>query len=183
MDKETHDKVSLLSQAIADVILITALSSPDYCNKTFLDGVLRNSGESDRNNIEYIIKECGLGNPAMLQMCLYALLLIPRELLGDDYCKIEVNEYVKNNIICFNSTYPGEEQNDGNYYRHIRNSVAHSNCEYEQVDCRTRVIFKDVDTKNGYHCELTMEFSKVGELLDILLLGIKLYLNDKMNKN
>ena len=56
-----------------------------------------------------ILQRSGLGNPAMLQMCLYALLVIPKESLTDDFCKDLFNIKTREMAMSYMSSYSGEK--------------------------------------------------------------------------
>ena len=80
------------------------------------------------------------------------------------------------------TTYPGESSSELStidYYRHIRNAVAHAKCVYETEDERTYVTFKDKNRnpQNQYHCEIKMLTSDVGNMIVVLQNQIMEYLN------
>jgi hypothetical protein len=131
-----------------------------------------------------ILLASGIGNPATMQMFLYALLVVPQGVLSDPtYEKLEtyliqLNPYIAQLIESdTSSTYKSETDfSKINYIRHIRNAVAHASCKYELVLGRTYVTFIDRNTSKDEHCSIKMETLKVGWILARLQTLIMEYL-------
>ena len=93
---EQYDSYFL--QALATTALITALDNPDLKDDLFQ--ILKFNNDSFKN----IIKLSGIGNPATLQMFLYALLVAPYEmnntvpLLCGDFLSLRYNIAVHNTL-------------------------------------------------------------------------------------
>ena len=100
-------------------------------------------------NIKNILTQFGLRNPATMQMMLYALLTVPRETLSRTaYSVLEtyverINPLVSTLIETETmSTYDNEDSCEKiDYFRHIRNAVAHSKCNYFSDRGKNFVIF------------------------------------------
>ena len=124
--------------------------------------------------------ESGIGNPAMLQMFMYALLVIPKEEVENNHWEKEFNKEVQKYVSELYSTYPDEKTKDNfDYYRHIRNSVAHSNCEYYDIDGISYISFIDCNPKNrSKTCEIKMKTGDVGNLCVFLLCKLMEYINE-----
>ena len=85
------------------------------------------------HNYSQELKEFNLENTAMLQMYLYSLLVMPREILNDTTnIKICCNDFIKQvaEVGTF-SNYSNEDTITSiDYYRHIRNAIAHSRVRF-----------------------------------------------------
>ena len=122
-----------------------------------------------------------------MQMFLYILLVMPREILNDtndswiDQCSSETNVQVANLVQSVSTTYPNESTENPeaiNYYRHIRNAVAHSKCSYKTINNTTYVTFIDQNPHNiSQRFEITISTSNVGRILSYLQIKIMEYLN------
>lgn len=109
-----------------------------------------------------------------MQMMLYALLVIPREILTrTSYQTLET--YIKRiNPLVYSliekeetiSNYDGEEETKNiNYFKHIRNAVAHSKCHYNTNENKNYVTFFDNTQDNSKQCYIKIECYKVGYIL------------------
>lgn len=130
---------------IANVSFLAELSNNLFLKSEFFENM-------DYKNSMYkgIIREKSIGNPLMLQTLLYNLLVVQKDLLDEVEEVIfrdAVNAFVKN---CYiedktESTYCNEGKKDNiNFYRHIRNAVAHSECNC--ID--GLIIFTDKNINN-----------------------------------
>lgn len=109
-----------------------------------------------------------------MQMMIYALLIIPKEILTEEvYSKINskfiyINKKIDGMIEEGTSTnYKSDQSLTGyriDYLRHIRNAVSHARCEYES-DNNNFVTFKDISTTGNEFCEIKIECQKVGLIL------------------
>ncbi len=137
----------------------------------------------------WTIDHSGIGNPAMMQMMLYALLVIPKEILSADvkeYHRIEHTFNIYASYLAEEgtvSTYKNEQILENiNYYKHIRNSVSHSRCEYYGSDPEFFVHFLDNNQFSGEECHIRIRCDNVGKLLDELSKIMELYLFQKYRK-
>lgn len=179
------DNESIFCQAIAMTSLLTVLSNEDFLHSDYYNN-LQFSGNDE--NIKKILEVSGLGNPATMQMFLYSLLVMPKEILGKEYTAYsesgvgEVNELIFKLAEKVETTYPDVKgQKIDNWYRHIRNAVAHSKCSYCQKDNICYVSFYDENPRNkSQHCKITMKTQNVGVLLTMLQVQMMEFLNKKM---
>lgn len=183
------DQESIFCQAIAMTSLLVELHNTDFLNSDYYKNNV--SFEGNNNNIKIILKESGLGNPATMQMFLYILLVMPKEMLScvdESTINTWANE-LKYSILSCNpdvtTTYPKENQNDLtsiDYYRHIRNAVSHSKCVYKNENNRAYVTFRDeIPKSKDQYCEIKMLTSDVGRVLTELTKQMMKYLNDRWN--
>ena len=169
---------SILCQTISNISLIDELSNEDFLNSDYYKKLNWTCGDSNANNIRRILDASGLGNPAMLQMFMYSLLVMPKELLGNDYCKDKFNSVAQKYVSFYQSSYPNESgKANVNYYRHIRNAVAHSKCEYSVENKVCYVTFSDCDKRNNYNCMIRFSTMDVGKLFELLMSELMAVLN------
>ena len=170
MKKVLDPNESIFCQALATTELLHLLSDSNFLESDYYKNL---QFPANNDILKYILKHSGVGNPATIQMFLYALLVMPKEILKN-------SEFEKNCEECFNSTiikfiykfetHYSKEKNtdlvDINFYNHIRNSVAHSNCYYKTIEGYTYVTFRDeLPNKKEQYCEITIKTANVGTLL------------------
>ena len=171
---------SLLLQCLATTSLLGELS-----NANFLESDYYKQLSFSNKNIKNILTQFGLRNPATMQMMLYALLTVPRETLSRTaYSVLEtyverINPLVSTLIETETmSTYDNEDSCEKiDYFRHIRNAVAHSKCNYFSDRGKNFVIFSDSNNNGSKVCSIKMECYKVGIILMELQRLIKEYYN------
>ena len=87
----------MFCQIIATISLIAELINNDFLKSEYYQKLNWSDSEINIQKIKKILAASGLSNPAMMQMCLYALLVIPRELLNEHREIAEAfNEETKN---------------------------------------------------------------------------------------
>jgi hypothetical protein len=175
---------SIFCQALAMTSLLNTMSNNNFLESTYFNKLRFDSNE---DNIRKILSASGLGNPATMQMLLYILLVMPREVLNDTndswihQCSSEINTLVASLVQSISTTYPNESAENRetiNYYRHIRNAVAHSKCSYKTINNTTHVTFTDQNPHNiDQRCEITIATSNVGIILGCLQNKFMEYLN------
>ncbi|MBE5922494.1 MAG: hypothetical protein E7269_07060 [Lachnospiraceae bacterium] len=175
---------SILCQALAITSLLGELNNSNFLQSKYYQN-LRFSGNSE--NFRKILNASGLGNPATMQMFLYVLLVMPKEILKDyagSYGKqseMEINQLFLKLVTNVNTTYNNESNSDLttiNFYRHTRNAVSHSRCFYEMVNNVCYITFKDENPKDiSKHCEFTIKTADVGCILERLQIQIMNFLN------
>lgn len=122
-----------------------------------------------------------------MQMMLYALLTVPRETLSRTaYSVLEtyverINPLVSTLIETETmSTYDNEDSCEKiDYFRHIRNAVAHSKCNYFSDRGKNFVIFSDSNNNGSKVCSIKMECYKVG----IILMELQRLIMEYYNQN
>ena len=176
---------SILCQALAMTSLLNELSNEDFLNSEYYKNLYF---KDNNNNFKEILNDSGLGNPATIQMFLYALLVMPKEIFENSkepYIKClisQVNNLFQGIVHELETTYDKESKNDFttiNFCRHIRNAVSHSRCYYEVKDNVSYVTFEDSlpkDTKK--YCKITMKTGDVGSIIGELKILIMKFLNE-----
>ena len=129
----------------------------------------------------------------MLQIYLYALLVVPKELLKaktviknnfnnlfSGYIKsIEDKNEKKYEI---NSNYENESSNNMDFYRHIRNAVAHSRCVYRVDNGICLVKFTDQDNGNKHSCSIEVPTYVINQVIGLLQQTLMKILNENVCK-
>lgn len=180
MNKQFSKNEILFCQAIANVSLLIELANNNFLSSDYYKNMV---WSSNKKVVTEILNTSGMGNPAMLQMFMYALLVLPREILGKDFCKDKFNKEVIKYVTNCSSTYKNEiNKEDVNYHGHIRNAIAHSKCDYSEIDGKSYVTFKDINTNdNSQHCEITMQTGDAGSLCEFLKTELMIVLNSTIN--
>ena len=154
---------SYLLQALASTGLIAALANNDYLNDQHFNN-LKFDNESFKKNIF----QSGIGNPATLQMFLYALLVATYEMNKGHSLNMkfeQLNAFIDNLAINKCSNYPSDTA-EFQYVKHLRNAVAHSKTYYFVNENVCYVTFTD-NYKNN-NCEFTFKTSDIGKILEEL---------------
>lgn len=167
---EVNEYESTIAQALAMTGLLSEMANNNFLKSEFYQTI---AFKSNNETFKYILEKSGLGNPATLQMLLYALLVMPKELLSQEdpsaltHIETDFNSTAERLTgLKLESTYPEKTLN---YYRHIRNAVSHSHCTYTVEDEITKITFHDENTrKPEEHCSITMTTKQAGCLLDHL---------------
>lgn len=122
------------------------------------------------------LRKIGVDNQGCAMMSLYAMLVLPREIIqktySDEYEKIDafLNAHTQNTASTYKSDLPS-----ANYLRHIRNAVAHARVEFRPTDA---VIFNDENprTNEAFSTELPLKY--LGKLLHRLQMVHIAYIRD-----
>lgn len=130
----------------------------------------------------YEKEQIGVGNQGMVLVCLYSLLVLPKELIlnvyPDEYKKVNVwiDKYKEEAEI---DSYPLERYaKDLKHIYHLRNAVSHGNIEFDDTNRENVIcIFKDKNHA-GHEYQLKLSTSKVGELVRELCLAQQKYMDD-----
>lgn len=172
---------SLLLQCLATTSLLGELSNANFFESDYFKQL---SFANDA--CKQILKQSGIGNPATMQMMLYALLVVPREILSRESYKM-FKCYVKriNPVVSLcveeetTSNYDGETKKENiNYFRHIRNAIAHSKCKFDSKNGKNYVTFIDNSPQNSEQCFIKIECYKVGFIIMELQKLIMEYYNN-----
>ena len=172
--KDEHD--SFILQALATTSLLAELSNNDYLNTEHFKNL-----KFENESFKKILEISSIGNPACLQMFLYALLVIPKEMEEKSPVKLQLanlNSEIDKLKISLISTY-AKEQNF-NYIKHMRNALSHANCFFSTISGNTTVTFKDYNTRNKKeYCEITISTFNVGTILMSIQKILLSYFKDK----
>ena len=175
---------STFCQALAMTSLLSELSGHNFLESDYYQNLCF-SGNNDF--IKKILKDSGLGNPATMQMFLYALLVMPKEILDKldkaylDKCANQIDHLVSSKATKITTTYNNEQSTNLTsikFYAHIRNAVSHSKCSYDVVNGECYVTFKDQLPRDPQqYCEFTLKTADVGSILETLQKQLMDFLN------
>lgn len=178
------DNEIIFCQALAMTTLLAELNNKDFLRSDYYKNL---KFEGNEENYREILESFGLGNPATMQMYLYLLLVMPKELLDPTYIetsKKQINELFIQLIDNVDTTYKREDRDDIatiDFYNHIRNSIAHSNCRYRIINDKRYVEFCDmIPPGDTQHCEILIETGNVGIIITKLAVLLMDYLNERM---
>ena len=151
---------NLLIQSYFTTAFLLELKNNDFFNSDYYKNV-----EFEDKFVKENLPIVGIDNQGALLMTLYTMLVIPKQLLENEF----PNEFENLNetIEMINSKSESNYRKDSekiDYIRHIRNSVAHARVEFEP---NISVTFTD---KNNNHeiCTITIPLSKIGIFLTAL---------------
>ncbi|WP_297712992.1 HEPN family nuclease [Clostridium sp.] len=172
---------SLLLQCLATTSLLGELSNANFFKSDYFNK-LSFANEQHKE----ILKISGIGNPATMQMMLYALLTVPKEILSRASYEMLESYVERINPLVYSlieeetsSNYDGETEKENiNYFRHIRNAVAHSKCDFNSNAGRNYVTFIDNTPNNSKQCSIKIECYKIGEVIMELQKLIMEYYNN-----
>jgi len=150
---------NLILQAYYTTILINELA-----NNKFMESDFYRDMTFGQPVIKEELKKIGLDNQGSALMALYAMLVIPREILEEKKYPAEreslkeekyraeykkLNYFLKDVVTNTVTNYP-KDSPKVNFIEHIRNSVAHARVEFESNDY---VLFRDQGKRDGKDCK------------------------------
>jgi hypothetical protein len=136
-----------------------------------------NSLAFDNKAAKIAIEKLGVDNQGCLLMCLYSLLVIPKQLLESKYPRefLKINGKIARYSTSTISTYKGEPPYD--YVRHIRNAVSHARVVFNPGQT---VEFQD-ERGPGEKFAVTMPLTALPRLLEDLQAIHMTYIKDREN--
>jgi hypothetical protein len=149
---------NLLFQSYFTVSLLVALTRNDLLKSDYFESM-----EFHAPWIKDELRKIGVNNQGCTIMLLYAMLVIPRELIFDRYKSKykEINAFLETHTRNTKTDYE-LDTSSFKYLRHIRNAIAHASVEF----LPTAMIFKDKHGSAEFSMELPLEY--FDELLNLL---------------
>ena len=177
---------SIILQAIATTSFLSELHNSNFLNSDYFKSMnFENSSYKD------ILKQSGMGNPAVMHFALYAYLVMPKEILAREEYETgrhlyqNLNQYISTIVEGETySTYPNEDSVNKikiKYCEHIRNAVAHAKSVFEIENNISYVTFIDERHRNGCKCEIKLKTQLVGEIIGRLSDILTVYFIEKLN--
>src|ERR1039458_1999448 len=101
------------------------------------------------------LKGIGIDNQGCALMCLYAMLVIPKELFWDQFPqeRDRIEAFLRTSAIKTNTTYKKDSPNI-NFLRHVRNSVAHARVSFRPSEV---ICFLDEDSRTDRKTALAVK--------------------------
>lgn len=172
---------NLIIQSTCNAVLLSSLSlksaefikSDFFKSMEFLFSEIKGMYESGQT---------GVGNQGMMLVCLYSLLVLPKELIlntyPDEYKRVNnwINEHKEEPET---DTYPaGRYAEDLKHIYHLRNAVSHGSVEFDDANRENVIcIFNDKDNA-GHEYHLKLSTCNVGKLIPELCQAQQKYMND-----
>jgi hypothetical protein len=155
MDLNQED--NLILQCYLITSFLTELKNADFLNSEYYNNL-----SFEDNFVKENITKIGIDNQGSLLIFLYALLVIPKQLLESKF----PNEFNALNVSLdsINESARSSYSTDSNgidYVRHVRNSVAHARVKF---DPNISVTFTD-NNNRGENCTIVILLSKIGPFL------------------
>lgn len=181
---ELTEHESLFCQGLATISLIETLDRLNFLNSEYY----KENVEFNVNNdiIKEILDKSRLGNPATLQIFLYILLVMPKEIIEKATItswEKEFKKEINSEFLSVTTTYQGESSDNLDsieLFRHLRNSVSHFKCTYVTEDDDNYIIFKDENpSDDSQSCEIKMLTSNAEKLMKFLMEKIMTYLDNR----
>lgn len=159
---------NLILQSLLTVEFLEALSGSKFLETDLYKSLIQN------RRLRSEFSEIGIGNQGSLLMFLYALLVIPKEIVANEFSEqySNINTWLCNEALSIHSSYGKQDQE----LRHIRNAVAHARVEFVPHQF---VTFKDKDPRSGASFELKLPLTKVGDLIAMLKVTHKDYVANR----
>jgi len=150
----------LILQSYYSVSLLAELVNNNFLESEYFEKM--NFGASW---IKDEIKSIGVDNQGSLLMSLYAMLVIPRELIFTSYQEKvnDIENFLRTKCIITKNDYPQREEIK--FLRHIRNSVSHATVAFVP---NKLVIFTDKNFKSNKTIEFELPLEYIGSFLSKL---------------
>lgn len=164
------------SACTAALLMDLSLNSTEFINSSFFSTM-----QSSFPGVKQFFLDGGVqvGNQGTMLISLYALLVIPKELIFDQY----KSEYrIIDQSIPFLSQ--GEiidtYKTKGEYLRHIRNAVSHGRVVFNDSNPNNILVTFSDNYKQSAEFSISFEISKIPELI-LRLLGIHKKIAEELN--
>lgn len=127
------------------------------------------------------LRKIGVDNQGSALMALYAMLVLPREIIQNSYSSEydDISSFLNTHTKNTATTYR-QDASSVKYIRHIRNAVSHARVEFRPNDA---VIFKDENphTNETFSTELPLAY--LGNLIHKLQMVHVAYIRDLQQPN
>jgi hypothetical protein len=163
-------ETNLILQTFYTCVLLTELK-----NNKFIESDYFKNMKFGNSIIKSQIASINVDNQGTLLMVLYAMLVVPKQLLWDNYPDDfgVINQQIEEIAFDTETTYNSDNP-DVDFLRHIRNAVAHAKVEFEP---NVKVTFKDRNNR-GDRFKTSIPLDKIGVLLTGLQSIYIKYVND-----
>lgn len=177
---------SLLIQGIVMSSFLNELLNADFLNSEYFEKM-----QFTNDTYKEILKQSGIGNPAVMHFVLYAYLVMPTEIWGREGFELAdglfkgLNQYISTIVEKGTySTYPKEKTYSNiSYCKHIRNAVAHAKSRFNEEEGVPYVTFIDKGIRDGIECECEIKLKtvNVGAIIDRLSDIMTVYLIETLH--
>jgi hypothetical protein len=153
---------NLIFQSYFSTVLMVELKNNDFLNSEYFKAMKFGSPW-----IKELLKDIKIDNQGALLITLYAMLVIPRQLIQDEFKKeySAIDDFLRQNTSDTKTTYDSDKTSI-KYLRHIRNAVAHSRVSFQPNNF---VEFSDEAynkiTKITEQFSTRLQLTRVGEFI------------------
>ncbi len=162
---------NLILQSDYTVLLLKELGTVKFETSSIFDGL------DLPGPIKQSFKEIGIQNQGSAIMVLYALLVVPKEIISREYPDEyrAINGFLRNEVTLHQTTYKKEDANDLtsiDFIWHARNSVAHAKISFTPNESITFSDRKKTKRKGGgentEEISFSLSLSRFGHFLNSL---------------
>ena len=127
------------------------------------------------------LRKIGVDNQGCAMMLLYAMLVLPREIIQQAYSSEydKIDAFLKTHTQNTTTTY-SSDASSVKYLRHIRNAIAHARVEFSPTDA---VTFNDENHRTNETFSTELPLNYLGELLHRLQMVHIAYIRDLQKQN
>lgn len=153
---------NLLIQSFYSTMLLVELKKNNFLNSDFFNNMI-----FDFPAIKGELRKIGVDNQGCALMSLYAMLVIPRQLFGnqftEEYKFIDafLQQNAANTVTTYKKDYPKID-----FLRHVRNAVAHARISFQPYEA---ICFSDENTKTGEKFSTELPLTQLGVFLQELM--------------
>ena len=164
---------NLILQAYYTTNLIVELKNNKFLKSDFFQGMT-----FGQPAIKEELKIVDVDNQGSALMALYAMLVIPKEILKEQYSAeyAALNEFLQLVVTNTVTNYPHDSPSI-NFVHHIRNSVAHARVEFVENDY---VLFRDKNKDRHWQFETRLPLNFLGEFIGKLQRIHMRYISDRL---
>jgi len=144
---------NLILQTYYSVTLLIELQKNGFVNSEFFQSM-----DFEQTGIKEAIRKIGVDNQGSALIALYAMLVVPWQILKDRYPTdfSNIQTFLTNHCNNTITNYP-KDCSVVDYVRHIRNSVAHARVEFKPNDI-VRFTDNDLGGKHSFKTELPLKY-------------------------
>ena len=167
---------NLLFQSYFTVSLLVELKNNSLLDSAYYEGITFGAPW-----IKEELRSIGIDNQGCAMMALYAMLVLPREIIQQAYSSEydDINNFLQS--IMQNTTTKYRSDSSGiNFLRHIRNAVAHARVEFSPNDV---VTFFDENSRTNENFSSELPLTQLGEFIHRLQMVHIAYIQDLQQQN
>ncbi|MBW1939527.1 MAG: hypothetical protein JRI67_12370 [Deltaproteobacteria bacterium] len=171
MTASLTQKQNLLFQSYFTVVLLVELK-----NNSLLESAYYEDMTFGAQWIKEELRSIGIDNQGCALMTLYAMLVLPRELVLQAYSAEydDIDVFLQANTQNTTTNYRGDDPTI-KFLQHIRNAVSHGHVEF---DPNNVVVFSDENPRNNESFTTELPLTHLGPLIDRLQMVHIKYIRD-----
>jgi len=186
MNESITQEDNLILQSYYMVVLLKELGSNNFFGSDYFTGM-----NFDSLPVKEGLRQVGIDNQGSALMALYAMLVIPKELIQKTYPNEyeNINSFLRRYTVNTRTSYPDEDAKAVStikFINHIRNAVVHARVGFIPHET---IAFKDVWFTDGSKTNIKAEFTtelplcKLGDFLNELQKVQLKYIEDRRSSS